>query len=134
VKKGYIRIPREERVCSECKESFTVLSTSPQKYCSRTCSGNVAIRNATVRYSDKRSKIHRSIKKYIIQWSIENKMIVSKTPLNKIKTTLAPLLDDIHQQFGVKDFRVISKAVFGEDRGRKELIKFMKNVCSENVC
>jgi hypothetical protein len=34
----------------------------------------------------------------------------------------------------VKDFRVISKAVFGEDRGRKELLKFMQNVCNEKIC
>jgi len=34
----------------------------------------------------------------------------------------------------VKDFRVISKAVFGEDRGRKELLRFMKNVCNEKLC
>jgi hypothetical protein len=45
-----------------------------------------------------------------------------------------PLLDDIQKQFGVKDIRVISKAVFGEDRGRKELLKFMQKMCNEKIC
>lgn len=74
------------------------------------------------------------IKEYIIQWSKENRDIVLATPLNKIKTTIKPLLEDIQKQFGVKDLRVISKSVFGEDRGRKELLKFMKQVCIENIC
>ncbi|MFD2655057.1 PDDEXK family nuclease [Gracilibacillus thailandensis] len=49
-------------------------------------------------------------------------------------TSLSPLLKEIYERFDVKDFRVISKAVFGEDRGRKELLKFMKKVCNEKVC
>jgi hypothetical protein len=94
----------------------------------------VAIRNATEAYIEKRNQIHESIRKYIIQWSKENREVVLATPLNKIKTTIKPLTEYIQEQFGVKDFRVISKAVFGEDRGRKELIKFMQSVCNENVC
>lgn len=134
MKKGYIKTPRENRTCEECMEEFVVLVTSTQKYCSQTCAGKVAIRNATDRYVDLRKNIHISIRDYIIKWSIDNKEIVSATPLNKIKTTIAPLVDEIQKQFGVKDFRVISKAVFGENRGRKELIKFMKDVCNEKVC
>ena len=78
--------------------------------------------------------MHQNIRDYIISWSKENKHIVLSTPLNKIKPTLQPLLQNIQELFDVKDIRVISKAVFGEDRGRKELIKFMKKVCNENVC
>lgn len=134
MKKGYIKTPRERRICYECNEEFEVLITSQQKYCSQTCAGKVAIRHATNQYMKKRNIIHQQIKDYIIQWSIMNKEIVCRTPLNKIKTTISPLVDEIYENFGVKDFRVISKAVFGEDRGRKELIRFMKDVCSENVC
>ncbi|OXS80382.1 hypothetical protein [Domibacillus enclensis] len=134
VKKGYIRIPREKRSCKECREVFNVIVTSKRKYCSRKCSGNVAMRNATIQYMEKRQFIHKNIRDYIIKWSMDNKEIVLETPLNKIKTTIAPLIVDIEEQFGVKDFRVISKAVFGEDRGRKELILFMKNVCNEKIC
>ena len=134
IKKGYIKTPREKRTCKECGKEFIVLVTSIQKYCSQSCAGKVAIRNATGRYIEKRENIHQNMKDYIIKWAIDNQKIVSETPLNRIKTTIAPLLDEIQKKFGVKDFRVISKAVFGEDRGRKELIKFMKEVCNEKVC
>lgn len=134
IKKGYMRIPREIRTCEECMEAFEVIVTSSQKYCSRRCSGKVAMKNTAIQYMEKRRVLHQSIRDYIIQWSVDNKEIVLRTPLNKIKTTIAPLIHDIKEQFGVKDFRVISKAVFGKDRGRKELIMFMKNVCNENIC
>jgi hypothetical protein len=126
MKKGYIKIPREIRECQECLKEFKVLITSPQKYCSQSCAGKVAIRLATERYVEKRNSIRKNIKDYIIKWSFDNKEIVMETPLNKIKPTIAPLVIDIQKQFGVKDFRVISSAVFGEDLGRKELIRFMQ--------
>ena len=50
IKKGYVRVPREKRICEECSEEFEVISTSPQKYCNRTCSGKAAMRNATIKY------------------------------------------------------------------------------------
>lgn len=134
IKKGYIKVPRENRLCEGCTKEFQVLITSSQRFCSQLCSGKFAIIKATERYVEKRKTIHQDIKEYIIQWSITNKKTVSETPLNKIKTTLTPLVDDIQKLFGVKDFRVISKAVFGEDRGRKELIMFMKKVCNEKIC
>lgn len=134
MKKGYIKTPREKRKCNNCMGEFNVLVTSSQKYCNRKCSGVVALKNATILYIEKRNSIHQSIKDYIIQWSIDNQEIVSQTPLNKIKTNIAPLVEDIREQFGVKDIRVMTKAVFGENRGRKELIRFMKNVCNEKIC
>jgi hypothetical protein len=134
MKKGYIKTPREIKTCEECSEKFEVLITSSKRYCSQSCAGKVAIKRATDRYVEKRINIHKSIKEYIIKWSLAHIEIVTKTPLNRIKSALSPLLKDIHEQFGVKDFRVISKAVFGEDRGRKELIKFMKKVCDEKIC
>lgn len=134
VQKGKFKKPRELRVCNECGEQFEVIVTSLKKFCSQKCSGNVAIRSATEVYMKKRTQLHSRIKGCIIQWSIENKEIVIATPYNKIKTTIKPLLEIIQEQYGVKDFRVISKAVFGEDRGRKELLKFMQNVCNEKIC
>lgn len=111
-----------------------MIKTSPQKYCNRTCSGKNAIKNATSKYVEQRMILHQGIKEYIIKWSIDNTELVLASPLNRIQTTIAPLVDEIHQLFDVKDFRVISKAVFGEDRGRKELLMFMKKVCNENIC
>lgn len=134
VQKGKFKKPREKRVCNECGKIFEVIITSPQKFCSQSCSGNVAIRKATDSYVNRRHQIHIEIKEFIVKWSIENKDKVLAAPFNKIKTTIKPLIDSIQIHYDVKDFRVISKAVFGEDRGRKELLRFMKNVCNEKVC
>lgn len=132
--KGKLKKPRETRICDECKNEFIVITTSSQKYCSRACSGNNAIKHATKSYVNKRNDIHNKIKSYIINWTLNNRDIVEKTPYNKISTNLKPLFNNIEKEFGVKDIRVISKAIFGEDLGRKELLNFMKNVCNENVC
>ena len=129
--KGKIKTKREERKCQRCQEVFITLITSEKKFCSQTCSGQHAIEIATETYMKKREAIHIDIKEYIISWTIENKEIVQATPLNKIKTFIRPLTDEIENLFDVKDFRVISKAVFGEDRGRKELIKYMKKLSKD---
>lgn len=134
MKKGYIKVLREKRLCEVCTKEMVVLVTSTQKFCSQACAGKVAIKIATNKYVEKRNSIHFSIKHYINEWSKNNKDLISQTPLNKISPSLSPLVKDIQAKFGVKDFRVISKAVFGEDRGRKELMKYMKKVCNEEIC
>ncbi|TYR75618.1 restriction endonuclease [Rossellomorea vietnamensis] len=132
--KGKHKKPRETRCCKKCGRPFLVIVTSSKKYCGRSCSGNIAIVIATNASMVKRQQVHKEIQNYIIQWSKDNKDLVQSTPFNKIKSSINPLIDQIHYRFGVKDFRVISKSVFGEDRGRKELLRFMKNICDENVC
>lgn len=132
--KGKIRIPRETRFCKLCSKGFDIIKTSTRIYCSRKCAGKVAISLATDVYMSKRSVIHSEIKNYIIQWTMDNQEIVLSTPFNKIQSTIKPMTDEILRRYGVKDMRVISKAVFGFDRGRKELLRFMKELCSENVC
>lgn len=132
--KGKIKIPREKRVCKNCGDCFTVIKTSSRKFCSQSCAGENAIKKATEVYVSKREILHVEIRDYTIQWSKLNKEIVLNAKLNKVSTVIAPLLNEIHDLFGVKDLRVISKAVFGKDLGRKELLKFMKSVCNENVC
>lgn len=134
MKKGYLRVPREERKCLFCKITFTVLNTSLQKYCSQSCAGNVAIRIATAASVNKQKTIHKEIKHYVLHWLKYNKKTVMDTPFNRIKTTLEPLLQEIENKFGIKDIRIVSKAVVGNDCGRKDLLKFMKDICNENVC
>ena len=126
--KGKIKIPRENRCCSLCSEVFIVMQTSTRIYCSRECSGTAAMKIATDVYVKKREDIHGEIKKYVIQWTIENKEIVLSTPFNKINSTIKPMTDEIFYRFDVKDFRVISKAIFGIDKGRKELIEIYEEV------
>lgn len=132
--KGKIKTPRVSRYCELCSIEFTVMQTSTSIYCSRECSGKVAVKLATDVYVAKRKSIHSGIKDYIIQWTMENQELVLSTPFNKINSTIKPMTDEILHRYDVKDFRVISRAVFGVDQGRKELLRFMKELCSENVC
>ncbi|GEM_PF-2153025 len=134
VQKGKQKKPREQRICKSCGREFEVIITSSKLFCTQVCAGNSNIKIATQVYVENRASIHQEIKQTVIQWAIDHTEIITVTPLNKIKSTLNPLIEQIYQEFGVKDFRVISKAVFGEDRGRKELLRFMKKVCNENVC
>ncbi|OZI11927.1 restriction endonuclease [Bacillaceae bacterium SAS-127] len=132
--KGKIKTSREIRSCNKCQKEFAVLVTSTKIYCGQECAGKDAIEIATRAYIRKRKNIHAEIRSFIIQWSKANKELVSKAHFNKIKSTIKPMTDEIFNKFGVKDFRVISKAVFGKDLGRKKLLVFMKKVCDENVC
>ncbi|MEH7178720.1 restriction endonuclease [Neobacillus vireti] len=132
--KGKIKTQRVIRYCLKCGKEFQSLITSPKKYCSLQCSGAIAIKHATEEYVKQRNNVHSEIRDFIIQWSLANVDLVQLTPMNKIKTSINSLTIEIEKQFGVKDLRVISKAVFGEDCGRKELINFMKKVCNEKIC
>lgn len=124
--KSILKTPRRIRKCLKCGEEFQTLITSTQKFCCIQCSGAVAIERATRVYVEKRNYVHNEIKEFIINWSIENEDIVLSTPLNRIKTSISPLVNAIEKKYGVKDLRVISASVFGSDCGRKELINFMK--------
>jgi hypothetical protein len=132
--KGKIKTPREIRFCILCKNEFEVLITSNKSYCSRKCSGKSAIQLATVNYLDSRHEVHKLIRIYVLDWSVKNSELVLTTPLNRVKPTISKLLEEIFILYGIKDIRVISKAVLGKDRGRKELIRFMKEYCREKIC
>jgi len=132
--KGKQKKPREQRICKSCGSKFEVIVSSSKWFCTQSCAGSSNIQVATQTYVEKRAKIHQEIKQTVIKWAIDNQEIITATPFNQIKLTLQPLIESIYQEFGVKDFRVISKSIFGEDRGRKELLRFMKKVCNENVC
>lgn len=124
--KGKIKTPRVRRNCLICQHEFETLVSSNKKFCSRVCAGKNAIEYATFEYVNKRKAVHEEIKEFILQWSICHSEIVLGTPLNKISTTIAEMTNEIEKLYGVKDLRVISKAVFGKDQGRKDLLLFMK--------
>lgn len=132
--KGKIKIPREVRVCMSCAIEFEVLVTSKKTFCSRKCSGKKAIQLATLKYMKSRHNEHKIIRQYVLKWALNNKQIILSTPLNRITPTISKLLEEIFLLYGIKDIRVITKAVLGEDLGRKELIQFMKKYCREKIC
>lgn len=132
--KGKIKVKRENRNCVACQQQFEVLITSKQKTCSQYCAGVINFQKATQVYVESRIDIHKQIRALILDWCKQNHLLVLETPYNRITTNLHPLFNQIHQQYNVRDLRVISKAVFGEDKGRKELLKFLKDVASEKIC
>jgi hypothetical protein len=128
-KKGkWIKVPREDRYCKICGDYFIALITSKRRFCTDICAGRYGFEEATKVYVEKRKSLHRSIKEYVLKWTKANGGIIKGTPFNKIQTNLHPLLDAIEVNFNVKDIRIISKAVLGEQLGRKELLKYLKDV------
>jgi len=125
--RGKIKTKRTVKKCLRCQKKYTILITSSKKYCSRKCSGSVAIELATENYILTRKNIHTGIREFVVEWSLSNSETVLWTPLNKISTSILPMIEIIGEKFGVKDLRVITKAVFGKDLGRKKLIDFMKD-------
>ena len=132
--KGRIKVKREIRQCLSCGKSFETLITSNQKSCSQYCAGVINFQKGNHIYVNGRIGLHNEIKTFVVDWCKQNPGIILETPYNRITTMLSPLFNQIQENFNVKDMRVISKAVFGEDKGRKELLKFLKAVASEKVC
>jgi hypothetical protein len=126
-KKGtWIKVPRVKRTCQFCQKTFIVLETSNQRFCSDVCGGRYGFQMATEAYVSKRKEIHDKIKHYVLEWSMLNAELIRGTPFNKVNTNLSPLFKNIESQYGVKDIRVITKAVLGENLGRKSLLLFLK--------
>ena len=125
IKKGYIRIPREKRSCKECFNEFECLETSDQIYCSQKCALPDIRKRQKELYVEERQSVHKMIKTYAEVWAMNNKDLILNCPLNKIKTNLEPMIDEIESLYDVKDYRVISKAISGKE-SRKEMLKYLK--------
>lgn len=126
--KGVPKAPREVRNCLYCNRLFEVIVTSNKKFCTLNCANRAKTGLGNEVYVKKRQSIHSEIKDFVEGWAKENKDFVTKIPYNKISTYLEPIILKVNERFGVKDFRVITKAVLNEDKGRKELLKYLKNL------
>lgn len=124
------RVKRETRTCvyENCDKEFTVTINSKKKYCSTGCSLRVSSPRGVETGKRKSRIVLDQVKEYIIDWVMNNKNIVDETPFNKITTNLSELFENIHYLYNIKDMRIVSKAIFGEDRGRKELLRYLKEI------
>jgi hypothetical protein len=113
----------------KCPNRFEVTVHSPRKYCSIECACNVSSKLGAESLRLSAKDLRNKVKDYILDWAIENKDIVLETVFNGI-TNLNPLYIQIENLFGIKDKRIISKAIFGEDKGRKEFLKYLKELVS----
>lgn len=120
------RAPWEVRKCEYCGSTIEVRSSSKRRFCSLPCANKTFSQiGADVLKQQSRENLD-DIKAFMIEWCTKNKDIVKSTLYNKITTTLCDMLTEIYTRFNIKDMRIISKAWFGEDRGRKELLKSLK--------
>ncbi|MDR6549051.1 restriction endonuclease [Paenibacillus qinlingensis] len=131
-KKGtWIKVPRVTRVCEFCEKAFSTLDTSVQRFCSDICGGKYGFKLATAAYTKNRQNVHWRIRSYVLDWTKKNSEYVENIPNNRIKSSLQPLLNDIANNYDVNDIRVVTIAVLGEQLGRKELLKFLKDALND---
>lgn len=128
---------REERqqwtYCHRCGLIFPYSNQKEHtKYCSRKCRYKSAqyyhkgLEAMITKNTEYRIERYHLIKEIAEEWAIENKSVVEEAKMNKISTVLQPLVDLIYTTVGVKDWRVISKAV-SNTNSRKMTLTYLQN-------
>lgn len=115
---------------------ITTASNRSRKYCSSTCAAMQQHRIKQSKIGAAKEKqnqqpIYDKIKEMIDIFSANNAQLVINTPFNKLGRL--ELWNSLYKETGIKDMRIYSKALFGKDLGRKELLRYMKNM-AENIC
>jgi endogenous inhibitor of DNA gyrase (YacG/DUF329 family) len=137
---NWLRHDKSERMiasCPNCNTLFTKTIASKKVFCCKECfyinhksflEEQRKIGNQ-IRVKQRKEN-DNNIKHFIIKWANENAYVFKDVKLNRIQEILNPMYEEIEKQFGVKDKRSISKAIFGQDKGRKEMVIFLKNLVS----
>ncbi len=133
----YGSITFKDVICA-CGNSFKVTTTSNRvrKYCSNSCSAMQEHRKinslkGAQQEKDNQQTIYNAIKQGIDTFVENNIDLVLQAQYNKLGRL--PIWNTLYKSTGTKDMRIYSKAVFGIDMGRKELLRYMKNM-AENIC
>lgn len=121
------RSERVIKICANpsCDNKFTITIFSKRKYCGKKCAGACTSVYGSEISKAKAKELRDEIKVFILDWAIKNINLVLETKFNGI-TNLNPLYKLIEEQFGIKDKRIITKSLLGEDKGRKEFLKYLK--------
>lgn len=128
-------VERKEYTCEVCGKTFIDKVTVDRKVCSKRCAGNKAIELAKLGRAKERKERYNAIHDMVKEWALSNREVVLAAKYNQILPTLEPMLKEIEEKLGTKDIRMIGLAVFGKDKGRKELLRYMKDIASsQNVC
>lgn len=122
------KVPRIIKTCA-CGNLFEVTEKSKRKFCSKSCGSKNAFKIATSNKSNIKKEIRNDIRDCVISWCKDNKDLVLKTKFNKI-TDLQPLFDLINENFKITDLRTISLSVLNKKSSRKELLQYLKSICS----
>lgn len=120
--------PRMTKTClnKNCKNEFIVTVYSKRLYCTHLCANKAhSILGAKVE-KEEAFKIREQIRLHMLLWARSNKETIKNTKFNKIAQPLQPLYDSIESEFGIKDKRIVSKALLRRDGTRKEMLTFLK--------
>lgn len=72
------------------------------------------------------------IKKDIIEWVLNNKIIVNECPYNRITNALSGLQETVLDKYGLKDLRSIF--ICFNVKNKRELLDELKKISKENIC
>lgn len=133
----FLRKPRSPRVTKNCinrncNKEFVVTIYSPRVYCSHLCANRAHSLLGAEKEKEEAFKIRENIRAHMLLWARSNKDIIKNTKFNKIAQPLQPLYDSIESEFGIKDKRIVSKALLRKDGTRKEMLTFLKEY-TENL-
>lgn len=119
---------RETRKCEKCNESFIVIESSKKVFCGYNCSTPINAEKGTINYLINIKKNHEQIKEFSSEWVEKNKEKIIHASFTKVQPTLEELMNVIEKRYGVKDIRVITEAIIGEKKGRKDLLAYFKGM------
>ncbi|MEH7116937.1 hypothetical protein V7128_05845 [Neobacillus vireti] len=129
-----LRSKRVEKKCEnpKCNNVMTLTEAEAKrtKYCSTQCNLVSISSLGNEAQSKNRNQIRQQAKEFMIDWVKQNRELVLVTQYNKITTTLEELFKEVEVRFGIKDMRIISRSMFGEDRGRKALLEEFKRIAA----
>lgn len=120
--KGILKVERIEIECQLCGKKFEAREKENRKFCSRECSAKSAFAIASEKKHEEYLERHLTTKDLVHQWTLENKELIKKCPLNKISTNLFPLLTLTN----INDWRTLTQAVINS-QSRKEFLNYLKN-------
>lgn len=124
------RVPRFTLTCELCDKEFEVIQGDKDKrrFCSQQCGSESSSAVAASVNIGRRKERDLELKSYILNWAMQNKDLVKKTPFNQITPTLRPLLELIEEEFGVIDFRTISRSL--GTKHRKDFLMILQDYVS----
>lgn len=126
----HVREKRVEWLSLTCETCGTVFQVAPhkrtRKYCSMQCHTLHAQKGADAGKAIAEA-LGQQIKITAFEFAAQHPILVLSCPANRISTQLAECWKEIDQKHGVRDFRTISKAISGDQSGRKATLNVLKD-------
>lgn len=130
---------QEKRVAFKCPycgkiELLPKWEAEHKKYCSIECrkkhgeykdTASKASQIAAEKAHEKNLADKENIGKFILEWSNAHKDLIDSCPLNKISSTLEPLMQEIEAKYQIKDIR--SLFICFNVKNKKEFVRYLQS-------